>query len=183
MTGQDKTNLHCFQGDSPVSHSHVSDPNGDLQTPVTSGRKCAALLRNCGPIMCLAKMLLTSSIWGSTKRSLTWKRRDIPSGHSYFLLVPSAHGMSGNELSSWGLMFPTPLASDTGTKGRVSRVTLSQKGAFRRQKANGEYWSASLSEAVYFLNPEADTAMRINPEWVEWMMGFPKGWTESVSGA
>ena len=182
MTGQDKTNLRCFQGDSPVSHSHVSDSNGDLQTPVTSGRKCAASLRNCGPIMCLAKMLLTSSIWGSTKRSLTWKRQDIPSGHSYFLLVPSARGMNGNELLSWGLMFPTPLASDTGTKGRVSRVELSPKGAFRRKKVNGEYWSASLSEAVYFLNPSADTAMRINPEWVEWMMGFPKGWTEKLYG-
>lgn len=38
------------------------------------------------------------------------------------------------------------------------------------------------SAAVYFLNPGADAAMRINPEWVEWMMGFPKGWTESISG-
>ena len=183
MTGQDKTNLRCFQGDSPVSHSHVSDSNGDLQTPVTSGRKCAALLRNCGPIMCLAKMLLISSIWGSTRRSLTWQRRDMTSGHSYFLLVPSARGMNGKGLLSWGLMFPTPLASDTGTRGRVSKVELSPKGAFRRQKANGEYWSASLPEAVYFLNPGADAAMRINPEWVEWMMGFPKGWTESISGA
>ena len=183
MKGQDKQNLRYYQGDSPASPFPLSDTERALQTPVTSGRKCAASLTSCAPISCLAKMLLTSSIWGCTKRSLTWNRRDMPSGHSYFLLVPSAHGMSGNELSSWGLMFPTPLASDTGTKGRVSRVTLSQKGAFRRQKANGEYWSASLSEAVYFLNPEADTAMRINPEWVEWMMGFPKGWTESVSGA
>ena len=183
MNGQEKKNSHCSPAASHASPFPVSGQKRGLRTPVTSGRKCAASLTNSGPIMCLAKMLLISSIWGSTKRSLTWKRRDIPSGHSYFLLVPSAHGMSGNELSSWGLMFPTPLASDTGTKGRVSRVTLSQKGAFRRQKANGEYWSASLSEAVYFLNPEADTAMRINPEWVEWMMGFPKGWTESVSGA
>lgn len=183
MTGQDKTNLHCSQGDSLASHSHPSDPKGDLRTPVISGRKCAASLGNCGPITCLARMLLTSSIWGSARRSLTWQRRDMTSGHSYFLLVPSVRGMSGKEHSSLGLMFPTPLASDTGTKGRVSKVTLSPKGAFRRQKANGEYWSASLSEAVYFLNSTADATMRINPEWVEWMMGFPKGWTESVSGA
>ncbi len=182
MTGQDRQNLHCSQGDSPASHSLPSAPKEVLQTPVTSGRKCAALLRNCGPITCLAKMLLISSIWGSTKRSLTWQRRDMTSGHSYFLLAPSVRGMSGSELSSWGLMFPTPLASDTGTRRRVW-VTFSPKGAFRRQKANGEYWSASLSEAVYFLNPGTDASMRINPEWVEWMMGFPKGWTENVSGA
>lgn len=183
MTGQDKRNSHCFQADSHASRFPLSDLKGGLRTPVISGQRCAALLRNCGPITCLAKMLLTSSIWGSARRSLTWERRDMQSGHSYFLLVPSVRGMNGNGLSSWGLMFPTPLASDTGTKGRVSRVTLSPKGAFRRQKANGEYWSASLSEAVYFLSPAADAAMRINPEWVEWMMGFPKGWTESASGA
>ena len=182
MNGPDKLNLHCSQGDSPVSHSLLLAQKKVLRTPAISGRRCAVLLRNCGPISCLAKMLLISSIWGSTKRSLTWERRDIPSGHSYFLLVPSAHGMNGNELLSWGLMFPTPLASDTGTKGRVSRVELSPKGAFRRKKVNGEYWSASLSEAVYFLNPGADTAMRINPEWVEWMMGFPRGWTEKSYG-
>ena len=183
MTGQDKTNLRCFQGDSPVSHSHVSDSNGDLQTPVTSGRKCAASLRNCGPIMCLAKMLLTSSIWGSTKRSLTWKRRDMQSGHSYFLLAPSVRGMSGNELSSWGLMFPTPLASDIGTRATVSRVEMTPRGGFRGLRKNGGKWAAGLSEVIYFLERKADTSMRINPEWVEWMMGFPKGWTESVSGA
>ena len=183
MTGQDKRNSHCFQADSHASRFPLSDPKGGLRAPVISGRKCAALLRNCGPITCLARMLLTSSIWGSTRRFLTWERRDMQSGHSYFLLAPSVRGMSGNELSSLGLMFPTPLASDTGTKGRVSRVTLSPKGAFRRQKANGEYWSASLPEAVYFLSPEAEAAMRINPEWVEWMMGFPKGWTGNVSGA
>ena len=37
----------------------------------TCGRKCAALLPSCGPAGCLGKMLLASSIWGSTKRSLT----------------------------------------------------------------------------------------------------------------
>ena len=188
MTGQDKTNLRCFQGDSPVSHSHVSDSNGDLQTPVTSGRNCAASLRNCGSIMCLAKMLLTSSIWGSTKRSLTGKRRDMQSGHSYFLLAPSVRGMSGSELSSWGLMFPTPLASDTGTRAAVPRaavprVEMTPRGAFRGMRKNGGKWAAGLSEVIYFLEEGADAAMRINPEWAEWMMGFPKGWTGNVSGA
>lgn len=183
MTGQDRQNLHCSQGDSPASHSHPSDSKGVLQTPVTSGRKCAALLRNCAPITCLAKMLLTSSIWGSTKRSLTWKRRDMPSGHSYFLLAPSARGMSGSGLSSWGLMFPTPLASDTGTRTAVPRVEMTPRGGFRGLRKNGGKWAAGLSEVVYFLEKEADADMRINPEWVEWMMGFPKGWTESISGA
>ena len=182
MNRQEKTNLHCFQEDSHASRSQSLEQRRDLRTPVISGRKCAVLLRNCGPITCLAKMLLTSSIWGSTKRFLTWKRRDTKCGHSYFLLVPSARGMSESELSSWGLMLPTPLASDTGTRAAVSRVGVTPRGAFYGKRRNRDKRSALLSEVIYFLDQEAPADLRINPEWVEWMMGFPKGWTESPSG-
>jgi len=104
-------------------------------------------------------------------------------GHSYFLLAPSAHGMSGNGLLSWELMFPTPLASDTGSRPSVSYVVISPDGAFRRKKSGKSYWNAvSLSEVVYHLEQGADKSFRINPEWVEWLMGFPQGWTEISYG-
>ena len=182
MKKQDKMNLHSYPGASPVNPFPQSDKKRALRTPATSGRKCAASLTNCAPISCLAKMLLTSSIWGSTKRSLTWNRRDMPFGHSYFLLVPSAHGMSASELLSSGLMFPTPLASDTGTKANIAKISISPKGAFRRKSYSGDYWAAALSEVAYFLAPEADPSYRLNPEWVEWLMGFPPKWTEISSG-
>lgn len=183
MNGPDKLNLHCSQGDSPVSHSLLLAPKKVLRTPAISGQRCAVLLRNCGPISCLAKMLLISSIWGSTKRSLTWKRQDIPSGHSYFLLVPSARGMNANGLSSSALMFPTPLASDTGSRMKTERISISPTGAFRRRNYSGTYWAAALSEVIYFLEKETDPSHRFNPEWVEWLMGFPPKWTDVSSGA
>lgn len=182
MNRQEKSNLHCFQGDFHASLSHPSEAGRGLQTPVISGRKCAVLLRDCVPVTCLAKMLLTSSIWGSTKRFLTWKRRDTKCGRSYFLLAPSVRGMSESELSSWGLMLPTPLASDAGARAAVSRVIMTPRGAFRGMRKNGGKWAAGLPEVIYFLEQEAAPDLRINPEWVEWMMGFPKGWTESPSG-
>ena len=184
MSGQDKKNLHCSQVDSPSSHSHPSDSGKGLRTPVTSVRKCAESLRNCGPVTCLARMLLTSSIWGSTKRSLIWKRRDMPSGHSYFLLAPSVRGMSGNELSSWGLIFPTPLATDMGTKGRMPKVLMTSRGRSAGGGQTGDIGRRACQKRyTSSIKKEDAVAMRINPEWVEWMMGFPKGWTESVSGA
>ena len=183
MRKQEKKQSPSYPGASHASRSLRSDLNGGLQTPVISGRKCAASLTNCAPIGCLAKMLLTSSIWGSTKRSLTWQRRDMQFGHSYFLLAPSAHGMNGSGLLSWGLMFPTPLASDTGSRPSVSYVVISPDGAFRRKKSGKSYWNAvSLSEVIYHLEQEADKSLRINPEWVEWLMGFPQGWTEISYG-
>ena len=101
----------------------------------TYGRKCAELLPSCGPVGCLGKMLLASSIWGSTKRSLTWQKRDTLFSHSYFRLAASAHGMSASELLSSRLMFPTPLASDNNTgQGRANLdVFLSDNGIFRKK--------------------------------------------------
>lgn len=181
------------------------------------GRKCAGLLPNCGPLGCLGKMLLVSSIWGSTKRYLTWQKRDTLFSHSYFRLAASARGMSASELLSSRLMFPTPLASDEGTNrdARSLDVYLSDNGIFRKKNKSGAIWSLPLSAAVFYLTPVASDGFRstlkpssfdpkkkdgnlsaqmidlekpqsdtaaLNPDWVEWLMGFPKGWTDVSSG-
>ena len=183
----------------------------------TCGRKCAALLPSCGPVGCLGKMLLASSIWASTKRSLTWQKRDTLFSHSYFRLAASAHGMSASELLSSRLMFPTPLASDKNTCRDAANldVYLSDNGIFRKVNRNGAIWSLSLSAAVFYLTPAASEGYRstlkpaafrnsapsanlssqvirqeqplsetaaLNPDWVEWLMGFPRKWTDVSSG-
>ena len=81
-----------------ASPSPPQESGRALRMNATCGRKCAALLPNCGPVGCLGKMLLASSIWGSTKRFLTWQKRDTLFSHSYFRLAASAHGMSASEL-------------------------------------------------------------------------------------
>lgn len=181
MSGREEGRSRCCPAGFPASLSHPLALSGDLRTPGISGLKCAASLRSCGPVSCLAKMLLTSSIWGSRKRSMTWRRQDTRPGCLFFRLAPSARGMSAAELLSWGLMFPTPLASDTGAWKDLGKVYLSPKGAFRKKRKRGS-WTASLSETVYFLEGEMPVEFYINPEWVEWLMGFPKGWTAPGCG-
>ena len=162
-------------------------------------------------------MLLASSIWASTKRSLTWQKRDTLFSHSYFRLAASARGMSASELLSSRLMFPTPLASDKNTCRDAANldVYLSDNGIFRKVNKSGAIWSLSLSAAVFYLTPAASegyrstlkpTAFRgkpptsnlsaqvlrqeqplsetaaLNPDWVEWLMGFPRKWTDVSSG-
>ena len=169
------------------------------------------------PRWVLGEMLLASSIWGSTKRSLTWQKRDTLFSHSYFRLAVSAHGMSASELLSSRLMFPTPLASDNNTARDAASldVFLSDNGIFRKRNRNGAIWSLSLSAAVFYLTPVASDGFRstlkpsafnpakkdgnlsaqiisqerpvsetaaLNPDWVEWLMGFPQGWTDVSSG-
>ena len=217
MRKQDLKQSPSFPADSPVSPSPPQESGGALRMNATCGRKCAALLPNCGPVGCLGKMLLASSIWGSTKRSLTWQKRDTLFSHSYFRLAASAHGMSASELLSSRLMFPTPLASDknTGKDVRNLDVFLSDGGVFRKRNKSGAIWSVPLSAAVFYLTPMASDGFRstlkptafshvkkdgnlsaqmialeqpisdtaaLNPDWVEWLMGFPKGWTDVSFG-
>ena len=218
MRKQDLKQSPSFPADSPVSPSPPQESGGALRMNATCGRKCAALLPNCGPVGCLGKMLLVSSIWGSTKRFLTWQKRDTLFSHSYFRLAASAHGMSASELLSSRLMFPTPLASDNNTARDAASldVYLSDNGIFRKRNKNGAVWSLSLSAAVFYLTPVASDGFRstlkpssfapekkdrnlsaqvifrekpeldtmaLNPDWVEWLMGFPKGWTDVSSGS
>ena len=193
---------------SRASPSPPQENGGALRMNATCGQRCAALLPNCGPVGCLGKMLLASSIWGSTKRSLTWQKRDTLFSHSYFRLAASAHGMSASELLSSRLMFPKPLASDKNTCRDAANldVHLSDNGIFRKVNKSGAIWSLSLSAAVFYLTPAASEGYRstlkpaafrnsapsanlssqviwqerpisettaLNPDWVEWLMGFP----------
>ena len=217
MRKQDLKQSPSFPADSLASHSAQPESARDLRIPAIYGRKCAELLPNCGPLTCLGKMLLASSIWGSTKRSLTWQKRDTLFSHSYFRLAASARGMSASELLSSRLMFPTPLASDQGTnkEARNLDVFLSEAGILRKRNKSGAIWSLKLSTAVFYLTPAASegyrstlkpTAFRnsspganlstqivlmekpdadnmaLNPDWVEWLMGFPLGWTDLSFG-
>lgn len=217
MNEQDLKLLPSSQEDFPVSRFQLPDSGGDLRMNAIYGRRCAGLLPNSGPVSCLGKMLLASSIWGSTKRYLTWQKRDTLFSHSYFRLAASAHGMSASELLSSRLMFPTPLASDKGTNrdARNLDVYLSDNGIFRKKNKNGSIWSLPLSAAVFYLTPIASDGFRstlkpssfnpaksgsnlaaqmvalekpvsdnaaLNPDWVEWLMGFPRGWTDVSSG-
>ena len=214
---QDLKQLPLSQAAFPVSPSPPQENGRALRMNATCGRKCAALLPSCGPVGCLGKMLLASSIWGSTKRSLTWQKRDTLFSHSYFRLAASAHGMSASELLSSRLMFPTPLASDNNTARDAANlyVFLSDNGIFRKRNKNGSIWSLSLSAAVFYLTPAASEGYRstlkpaafrdksptsnlsaqvirqeqprsekaaLNPDWVEWLMGFPPKWTDASYG-
>ena len=217
MRKQDLKQSPLFPADSLASHSAQPESARDLRIPATYGRKCAELLPSCGPLTCLGKMLLASSIWGSTRRFLTWQKRDTLFSHSYFRLAVSARGMSASELLSSRLMFPTPLASVQGTNrdARNLDVFLSENGIFRKRNKSGAIWSLSLSAAVFYLTPAATEGFRstlkpsayrnskpssslsaqmiylekpeaddmaLNPDWVEWLMGFPLGWTDVSFG-
>ena len=148
----------------------------------TSGPKCCGLSGNCSPVGCLEKMLLASSVWGSTKRSLTWSRQVTLFGFSYYLLLPLARGTNGNGYSSSAPLLPTPLASDTGDVGKGLDIQISANGSYRKMNKDGKAWTARLSHVVYRMTPTTLERPYLNPDWVEWLMGFPRKWTDIPFG-
>lgn len=69
-------------------------------------------------------------------------------------------------------MWPTPEASDA-SGGRVAKE-------FGGQRPSGAKRAVSLGTAVAH---RGATGGSLNPTWVEWLMGFPLGWTDCEDSA
>lgn len=94
-------------------------------------------------------------------------RRDSRSAPSLAQAVELAAGMLPRELfdldeapESWRRLWPTPIARDSRTF----------KGGRRSPNAQG-------SEPLI-----VQAGGDLNPTWVEWLMGFPLGWTDLADG-
>lgn len=77
---------------------------------------------------------------------------------------PSERNRRTPTLASAVVMFPTPQASDNRDRGNLS------SGCVKRRIEKGK--QISLSQSV------SETSGQLNPNWVEWLMGWPIGWTD-----
>ncbi|MBO5316831.1 MAG: hypothetical protein J6A74_00100, partial [Oscillospiraceae bacterium] len=76
----------------------------------------------------------------------------------------------------WSLSLSAAVFYLTPAATEGFRSTL-KPSAYRNSKP-----SSSLSaQMIYLEKPEADD-MALNPDWVEWLMGFPLGWTDVSFG-
>jgi hypothetical protein len=134
--------------------SHVSllvQPGSDeaRQMTATSGRSLGALLQRSDPAGLWLKMCLDSERYISTRCYLTWKGWATPQRRPLCRLVPSTPRTDETGFGSW----PTPTQSDgLGGPGH-----------------SGRDGGKNLRTVV---------AGSLNPTWVEWLMGFPLGWTD-----
>lgn len=74
--------------------------------------------------------------------------------------IPPTGVHAGDTLTDFVTLWPTPNARDWKS-GKVSEATLERN-------------SRPLSEAA----ANGQTSGQLNPTWVEWLMGFPLGWTD-----
>jgi len=153
---------------------------------VTSGRKCCELSRHIGPLGCLVKMLLESSTWNSTMCFLTWKEKVTKHKRLLFQLARSMPSTNGKESGFW----PTPISTEADHGGpnqsshgkpyglaatihsRMFPTPRAESGVSRKPGTGGKCLQEEARKSV-----GANTGM-LNPMWVEWLMGWPLGWTD-----
>ena len=174
----------------------------------TSGQSILDLSKNVGQLGLLEKMLVDTLNSVSTPYSRTWKVKTTPQGRLVFQLLASVPNTKEKESGLWRTpdaysggsnlnkikealaeghlkrksghtiqirladqvreprLWPTPAAHearlgyqrrDTGKKGTqksLSTIVIDTEGG--REKTTGQ----------------------LNPTWVEWLMGYPTGWTD-----
>jgi len=187
--------LDLFAEDIPVSHLALPGSDRARQMTATSGRNFSVLYKKSGPLGSCVRTLLDTSVWASTVCWLTWKAKATPANRLLFQLVPSVPTTGETEFGFW----PTPTVS-TGaqtaqhpTPGQTGGTSLAgavkmwptpaardYKGGRKLEtlKEAGRNETNSLPDAVNVANQEVGS---LNPQWVEWLMGFPEGWTDLSS--
>jgi hypothetical protein len=114
--------------------------------------------------------------------SETWPRSGLMRNGTAYLLPPLVRLTDETDYGS----LPTPSATSYGTNqgggmGRVGPVrpsldTMARKGLWPTPTQDGNYNRKGASATS---GDELATAVggALNPTWVEWLMGFPLGWT------
>jgi hypothetical protein len=119
--------------------------------------------------------------WGLMRDGECWEQRTLeqtirgtesglsPNGVDSFH-TPNCTGLDGGSNSRKALKrrmekWPTPVCQD------------SRHATTRHLNPKSTHWKSNLGEVVMSLEPQ-NIGGRLNPTWVEWLMGWPLGWTD-----
>lgn len=179
------------------SHASPGQPLDDAKARMmtaTSGRQCLKSSEESGPLGSVARMLLVSSAWASTRCSLIWNRSHTPAERLLYRLLPLELSIAETGYGFW----PTPPATEENDYN-VKWASLASKdlgGRLMRRIAAAFIPTPSAGDDKDRggpLNPAIKRRMEIgkqinlsmhwngplNPQFVEQMMGYPVGWTDT----
>jgi hypothetical protein len=173
--------LTLWSEDSPAKASPTPENASDCLTPArVFGRSTPASFASYSPDTSSWKTLQLSLLEEWAEFSETWPRSGMTQNGTAYRLAPLAPLTDEIESGSW----PTPTASEytgpgnAGQGGDNLRTAVwrtpqardgNPRGASdpRRREAQGH--SVSLHDQI---------GGQLNPTWVEWLMGFPIGFTD-----
>ena len=181
--------LTLFPADSPASRFPWQESKKEKEMTVTYGLRCSELSASCARVASSVRMYLESSSLPPGRWLRIWSVQAITSSCTILKLRLSERGTDGQgSSSSASKMWPTPRANEykdtlksvpPSRKKNPGKCNLTQRVAMERlfttpcaadaQGSHGGNNHRSL---------RTDVAGQLNPTWVEWLMGFPPGWTD-----
>lgn len=166
--------LTLYPEDSPASRFPWPESSVGRKTSGFCGLKCSALSGSLGRIASSVRTYLESSALPPGRWSRIWSVKAITSSCLILKLRLSELGTGGQDAFLWGsTIYPTIKASDS--KGTGPMGSRSAEHDLQRKNLRG---------CVLFATPcrgdatGTDVNGQLNPEWAEWLMGFPAGWSE-----
>lgn len=185
MIVPDWEQLMLYPEDSHASRFPWPESSAGKKTSDFYGLKCSALSGSLGRIASSVKMYLASSRLPPGRWQRIWSVQAITSSFLILKLRLSELGTGGQDAFLWGsTLYPTPTVSDSKGTGKMG--SLSAEHDLQRKNLRG---------CVLFATPcrgdatgthgggnhrslRTDVSGQLNPEWVEWLMGFPVGWSK-----
>lgn len=177
VSPQTNSQLTLFTADTLDFANHSAQPGigAERLTNGICGLTCCGSCGKSNPVGWLVKMLKATLPLDSIPFAMTWREKATPSGRFVSQLAPLEQSIAESGCSFW----PTPQAMD-GMKARPEAAMYRQMthgGRKNRQKI------ANMKDvAVYGLNWTGEAVRlgdgELNPQRLEWMQGYPIGWTE-----
>ena len=173
--------------DSPASLFPALEREMESKTTDISGRKCLELYelssRHGSLLKTCVAYLVSKTGWFSSKCVLTWKTQDTKFNRLLFLLSPSTRTTDETESGLWA----TPCQRDHHPNGMAegSKVDLGNQVKLlptpTGQDAENDGGDSQYERNSLPLNAivkEKGASGSLNPNFVEWLMMFPKDWTK-----
>ncbi|OEZ05784.1 hypothetical protein BUME_08810 [[Butyribacterium] methylotrophicum] len=166
-SGQDCRQLTLSAEDFPASHIVLSEAEKARTMNGICGQSSVGSSENLSPASSLEKMCRAYYQQYMTLYAPTWKTKVTKCGRSISRLTLSRPRMRDTGY----LLLASPRASQDYKPIRKPTPT----------EANGKHGLA-LCASLGIIYPER-IGQHINPRYLEWMMGFPMGWTDINSSA
>ena len=185
MTEPAYTQLTLFPAgslDDPANLSPWLESKKAKGTTAIYGLKCSELSENLRRVGLSVRTYLESCELQRTTFARTWSVRATKSGYLILKLRLSERRTDGNE----SRLLPTPCAT-LGTNGGPNQRDSSGRPGLQMAakmwptpRANDAEKRGMISDDLRNGLP-AQAGGQLNPDWVEWLMGYPIGWTNLIS--
>lgn len=177
--------LTLFQEDSLANPFPWLESKKGKETTVTFGLKCCELSENLRRVGSSVRTYLESCELPLPTLSRTWSAKAITSSCLLLRLHLSERRTDESGLRLW----PTPIAGQCGMTAKTSGRPIEKSTHLSTQVYLAEMerrWptprvggsKGSSPSGVKHGDLAARVGGQLNPTWVEWLMGFPPGWTD-----